>query len=164
MNDEKKHASLGDLPAWSSPMTVREIAEIRDAWGMALVRSTLTMNPALVYDERGLLWIDATVKPEARFITGAGMSHEYVLVFHHNGGLGIYLPKLAYKDLRVISDKQLENYESKGLPRYIPVNHVVSIDEIPEDVYSDDPTTRLMRTKDNSSSVTLEGKEVPGEC
>ena len=161
--NEKKHASLGDLPAWSSPLTVREIAEIRDSWGMALVRSPLTSHATLVHDERALLWIDATVKPEAQFITGAGMRHEYVLIFHYNGGIAIYLPKLAYKDLRAISDVELKNAQWGKDVRYIPVNHVASIDEIPKGVYADDPTTRRLMAEHRLTKVTLEGKEVSGE-
>lgn len=161
--NEKKHASLGDLPAWSSPLTVREIAEIRDSWGMALVRSPLKSHATLVHDERGLLWIDATVKPEARFITGAGVPSEQVLIFHYNGGIAIYLPKLAYKDLRAISDVELKNAKWEKDLRYIPVNHVASIEEIPEGMYADDPTTRRLMAERKVTRVTLEGKEVPGE-
>lgn len=161
--NEKKHASLGDLPAWSSPSTVREIAEIKDSWGMVPVYATSVNKATIVHDERGLLWIDGTMKPEPRFITGAGMPHDMALIFHYEGGIGIYMPKSAYKNLRVITDKQLESYESKGQPRYLPINHVASIEKIPEGVYADDPTTRRLMAERKPSRVTLEGKEVPGE-
>lgn len=161
--NEKKHAHLGDLPAWSAPLTVREIANLRDSWGMALVCSPTALGATLVHDERGLLWVDATVKPTVSFITGAGMSMEQVLIFHHEGGIAIYLPKLAYKELRMISDKTLTAANSGEQPRYIPVNHVASIDEIPDVVYSDDPTTRRLLAERQKSKVTLEGKEIPGE-
>ena len=162
--NEKKHAHLGDLPAWSAPLTVREIAEIKDSWGMALVHSPTALGATLVHDERGLLWVDATVKPTVSFITGAGMSTEQVLIFHYEGGIAIYLPKLAYKDLRMISDKSLTTANSGEQLRYIPVNHVASIDEIPDEVYADDPTTRRLLAERRKSKATLAGREIPGEA
>lgn len=164
MND-KNHASLGDLPSWSSPITIREIPNVLGSWGMAVVYTGTAHSATIVHDERGLLWLDGNAKPIPEFITGSGVPNNKALIFHHEGGIGVYLPKLAYKDVPMISDRQLKNYKSGEESRYVPVNRIVGVEDIPEGMYADDPTTRklLAERKKLVAEVSLESTEVAGE-
>lgn len=130
MPEQPRHARTFDLPGWPCPPRVGDIPKRPDSWG--LIHVSPHHNPVLAQDELGYLWTQAGAVPTFQLPDDAN-PNPGAMVFHVDGGIGLWVHPRSYKWLATISRTEMQTGPD-GPDSWIPIAEIS--DKLPSFVVS----------------------------
>lgn len=95
------HAKARDLPGYEAPARVRDIPHHKESWGSIPCFTVQGVAP-FGQDELGYLWVNGNIVPKGD-MPPENDANPGAVVFHANGGIGIWVHPKSYRHLMSIN-------------------------------------------------------------
>jgi hypothetical protein len=119
------HASVFDIPGWSSPLRVRALpASPPDAWGLLHVSSSRGMATVAV-DERGRLWVDGSARPQWQVPNLSAYNPGAVVYRTPGAGIGVWIHPRAAESLPTFAELGMTDIRARH--GWLPIREIAAV-------------------------------------